>query len=111
MEWRGRPLYLLILTFFGLTPEYRQAVFREIHDIVFFGRGGYSWETVYNMPIWLRRFTAKMIEQRIVEEYEAQKQAADNVSGVQQATPENSSQPQIPDVVKKASYSTTLAKK
>ena len=21
------------------------------------GQGGYSWETVYNMPLWLRRFT------------------------------------------------------
>jgi hypothetical protein len=24
---------------------------------VFYGKGGYDWETVYNMPLWLRRFT------------------------------------------------------
>lgn len=32
-----------------------------IHNIVFHGKGGYSWETVYNMPIWLRKFTYKSI--------------------------------------------------
>ncbi len=49
------------LTFFGLTPEIapqaRASLFSQIHEIVFHGQGGYSWETVYNMPIWLRNFT------------------------------------------------------
>ena len=25
------------------------------------GQGGYQWETVYNMPIWLRKFTFREI--------------------------------------------------
>jgi len=29
----------------------------QIHEIVFHGKGGYSWNDVYNMPIWLRKFT------------------------------------------------------
>ena len=49
------------LTFFGLTSEvakqYRVNLFTQIHEIVFYGQGGYDWETVYNMPIWLRKFT------------------------------------------------------
>lgn len=49
------------LTFFGLTsdiiPQVRANVFTQIHEIVFHGNGGYSWETIYNMPTWLRRFT------------------------------------------------------
>ncbi len=24
---------------------------------MFFGKGGYDWNTVYNMPLWLRKFT------------------------------------------------------
>ena len=24
--------------------------------MVFHGQGGYDWETIYNMPIWLRKF-------------------------------------------------------
>jgi hypothetical protein len=49
--------FLLLLTFFGLTPEYRFSLFTEIHEIVFHGNGGYDWHTIYNMPIWLRKFT------------------------------------------------------
>ena len=38
------------------------AVFRQVHEIVYFGNGGYDWETVYNMPLWLRRFTFSEIQ-------------------------------------------------
>ena len=24
---------------------------------MFHGKGGYDWETIYDMPIWLRKFT------------------------------------------------------
>jgi hypothetical protein len=37
-------------------------MFTQIHEIVFWGNGGYSWETVYNMPLWLRKFTFKQIK-------------------------------------------------
>jgi hypothetical protein len=51
----------LDLGFFGLTLEvakqYRVNLFTQIHQIVFHGQGGYDWSTVYNMPIWLRKFT------------------------------------------------------
>jgi hypothetical protein len=33
------------------------------------GQGGYSWETVYNMPLWLRRFTYNML----LEHYQPKK--------------------------------------
>jgi hypothetical protein len=57
------------LTFFGLTPEYRLSIFKIIHEIVFNGQGGYDWNTVYNMPLWLRRFTYETLR----EHYEKQK--------------------------------------
>ena len=38
-------------------------MFDQIHEIVFHGKGGYDWNTVYNMPIWLRNFTFKKIKQ------------------------------------------------
>ena len=50
-------------TFFGLTPEYRKNLFSQIHEIVFNGKGGYSWAEVYNMPIWLRRFTFEKLKE------------------------------------------------
>jgi hypothetical protein len=61
-----------ILAFFGLTPEYRQNIFSQIHEIVFHGNGGYDWHTLYNMPIWLRNFTFKKIEEWYKKQEEAQ---------------------------------------
>ncbi len=53
--------------FFGLTSDYRQSLFLQIHDIVFHGQGGYDWPTVYNMPIWLRNFTHSKIKEHFEE--------------------------------------------
>lgn len=63
------------LAFFGLTyetaPQARAAIFTQIHEIVFHGKGGYDWNTVYNMPIWLRRFTFSKIQDFYTEESNA----------------------------------------
>jgi hypothetical protein len=63
------------LTFFGLTSDniapVRASLFSQIHQIVFHGKGGYDWHTVYNMPIWLRRFTFNEIKKHFEEENEA----------------------------------------
>ena len=37
--------------------EHRASTFKQIHEIVFHGKGGYDWYTVYTMPNWLRRYT------------------------------------------------------
>lgn len=55
------------LTFFGLTsktaPQYRINSLTEVHEVVFHGGGGYTWSEVYNMPIWLRRFTISKLKE------------------------------------------------
>jgi len=49
-------------------------MFSQIHDIVFHGNGGYDWETVYHIPIWLRRFTFNKVKEFIdnldIEEFD-----------------------------------------
>jgi hypothetical protein len=66
------------LAFFGLTfdiaSQARAALFKQIHEIVFHGKGGYDWNTIYNMPIWLRKFTFKQIQ----EFYEEEKAVIEN---------------------------------
>ena len=63
------------LTFFGLTSDIahqaRAAIFTQIHEVVFYGKGGYDWHTIYNMPIWLRRFTFNQIKNFYQEEKDA----------------------------------------
>ena len=34
-----------------------------MHDIIFHGGGGYNYDTIYNMPIWLRKFTFKKLQE------------------------------------------------
>jgi len=70
----------LDLTFFGLTlgnaSQHRINIFNIIHEIVFNGKGGYDWHTVYNMPIWLRKFTFNKLKTFYEEKDSAQKKAA-----------------------------------
>ena len=54
-----------------MAPQARAAVFTQIHEIVFHGKGGYDWDTIYNMPIWLRRFTFSKIQDFYTEEKNA----------------------------------------
>jgi hypothetical protein len=72
--------FQLDLAFFGLTsdlaPQARSNLFTQIHEIVFHGQGGYDWETVYNMPIWLRKFTFKKLQ----EYYDKQNQSSDDLA-------------------------------
>jgi hypothetical protein len=70
-------IYKLELPFFGLTPEYRASIFNQIHEIVFHGKGGYSFETVYDFPIWLRRFTFRTI----LDWYEKENKEQEKASG------------------------------
>ena len=70
----------LDLTFFGLTPssapQHRVNIFNIIHEIVFNGKGGYDWETIYNMPIWLRKFTFNKLNSFYDEQKEANKKSS-----------------------------------
>jgi hypothetical protein len=46
--------------------KYREYLFTRIHEICFYGQGGYDWNTVYYMPIMYREF----IYQKIRSHYE-----------------------------------------
>lgn len=107
MEAMRRSLCLSGSTFFGLTPEYRKNVFQQIHEIVFHGKGGYDWGTVYNMPIWLRRYTFKTIEEFYEKEQAAHKETMNKSNNVQEVSSEPSI-PKGPDI--KPNYSTRTSR-
>ena len=90
------------LTFFGLTPTYRVNLFTQIHGIVFHGKGGYDYDTVYNLPIWLRRFTF----QNINEFYEKEKAEMEKASGKSKLSNDSPKGPAI----KQADYNTPARK-
>ena len=60
-------------------------MFSQIHEIVYHGNGGYTWSDVYAMPIWLRRFTFKKIQEyfdKQNEEIEKRQQSMQNAQKV-----------------------------
>ena len=78
-------------------------VFSQIHEIVFHGNGGYDWETIYNMPLWLRRFTYEKIK----EHFEKQKEEAEKAKN--QSTNTTKSEITRPNI--KSDYSLKAPKK
>jgi len=50
-------------------------MFSQIHEIVFHGKGGYDYDTVYNMPIWLRKYTFQKLNTFYEKQNEAQEDA------------------------------------
>jgi hypothetical protein len=92
---KGRTsLYQSALTFFGLTSTYRLNLFAQIHEIVFHGKGGYDWNTIYEMPIWLRHFTFKKIK----EWYDKEQEQADAQTNqlTNKSDPKQLARPNIP---------------
>jgi hypothetical protein len=94
-----------VLTFFGLTPDYRGSLFTQIHEILFYGQGGYDYNTVYNMPVWLRQFTYK----KILEHYEKKNSTSqtntveESIKAMKSAGAVNSPKVNVPSYVTKAS--------
>jgi hypothetical protein len=81
-------------------------MFSQIHEIVFHGNGGFNWDTVYSMPIWLRNFTYEKIKEYYDKQNEELEQQQKKIAGVQEATAENSGK-----MVQVPSYVTKVAKK
>ena len=106
MEMRNQSLSQLGLTFFGLTPstssELRKNIFDQIHQIVFYGKGGYDWGTIYNMPIWLRKYTFKLIKDYYDKEKKAMEDAKKGKD--QQTIIDSSGKITPPQFQKKTSY-------
>jgi hypothetical protein len=96
----------LDLAFFGLTSktaqEFRKSIFDQIHQIIFHGKGGYDWETVYSMPIWLRKYTFKLIKDHYDEEVK-QIESSKSKSN-QQTVIDSSGKITAPQFMKQTSY-------
>ena len=50
-------------SFFGLSQQYRKQFWIQIHDLVYHGKGGFTFSEVYHMPIWLRKFNINRINE------------------------------------------------
>lgn len=94
----------LVLAFFTLTSEegksYRRNLFTQIHNIVFHGKGGYDWGTVYSMPSWLRKFTFSEINKF----YESENEKSQSKSPNQTTVIDSSGKVKTPNLLKTPTY-------
>jgi hypothetical protein len=72
---------------------------------VFHGKGGYDWDTIYNMPLWLRKTTFSMMKEHYDKEAEEQEK--------QQNMLKNNSKSEIarPNIAPTPNYTTKAPKK
>lgn len=54
-------LYLLQLTFFGLTQEYKLFLYEQLFDLCYYSQGAFTFSEVYSLPIYLRNFYYKKL--------------------------------------------------
>lgn len=66
--------------FFGLTTEYKLGLHEEIFSLCYYGKGGFSWSDVYDLPIYLRRFYIQQINKVIEEKNKANEAASKSKS-------------------------------
>jgi hypothetical protein len=55
-------------------------VYQEVHELTYHGGGGFTYSEVYNMPIYLRRFSLKKINDYLKAKQEAEKEAIDRAN-------------------------------
>lgn len=74
MEAPLLPGFSLQQTFFGFKPEDRIILHESIFNLIWHGEGRWDWDTIYNMPIFLRRFYVTRINTILEDRLAAQKQ-------------------------------------
>lgn len=70
----SKPGFVLEQTFFGFKPEDRVQLHENIFNLIWHGAGRWDWDTIYNMPVHIRRFWVKKINKLIEDEQERHQQ-------------------------------------
>ena len=63
-------------TFFGLTSENKVDIHKTLFTMAYYSNGAFNFEQVYNMPVYLRNFYMKQLEETKKREAEQVKQVS-----------------------------------
>ena len=67
-------------TFFGFNAEYQVKLHENIFEIIWAGEGRWDWETVYNLPIRIRKLWVANINKKRVQESEETDQNIETIN-------------------------------
>jgi hypothetical protein len=54
-------------TFFIQNIKHKKDIHEEIFHLVWLGEGRWDWNTVYNWPIWMRKFYTEQLSKIILQ--------------------------------------------
>jgi hypothetical protein len=74
-------------TFFGFKPEDRVKLHENIFNLIWWGAGRWDWDTVYNMPVHIRKFWVKKINKLIEDDEEAQQKRINEIKNKRKSVP------------------------
>jgi len=63
MEAPLLPGFKLDQTFFGFSPKDKIILHENLFNLIWFGEGRWSWETVYNLPVPIRKLWIKKVNE------------------------------------------------
>lgn len=70
------PGFNLDQTFFGFRPEHQVQLHDQLYELLIAGEGRWDWETIYNLPLHIRKFwVSKINKQRTEDAARAEQQA------------------------------------
>ena len=55
-------------TFFGFNPEDRKILHGILFDLIWAGSGRWDWNTVYTLPVFLRRYWIDQLNRKTAPE-------------------------------------------
>lgn len=68
-------------TFFSLPRKYSSQIQKEIHQLIYYNHGGYSWSELYNkVPVHFRKFLLRETQRLKDKEAEEMKKARDKAT-------------------------------
>jgi hypothetical protein len=65
------PGFNLEPTFFGFKPEDRPILHENLFNLIWQGEGRWDWDTIYHMPIHIRRYWVKRVNAIIKDREDA----------------------------------------
>ena len=86
----GAPLlpgFKLGQTFFGFKPEDRKIFHENIFNLIWYGEGRWDWNTIYTMPVFLRKFWTDQLNKKHGEQNERNQKAANKQSSKPSSPP------------------------
>ncbi len=94
----SQPGFNLDQTFFGFSPEDQVILHDNLFNMIWHGEGRWDWDTIYTMPIFIRRRWMKHVTRILEERAEYQNEIAQAKKNKNRKTKQIASPPIQPKI-------------